>query len=129
MQRHSTPPSASSTCARLRRRRARQQSVAAISMPGVQMPHWAAPWARKACAQSVGEAARSAPSTVSMVAPSACAVGTRQAQTCAPSRSTVQAPQSPASQPILVPVRPSSSRSVVGQRRERSGRDAAPACR
>ena len=43
-------------------------------------------------------------------APSACAAGTRQAQTCAPSSSTVQAPQSPASQPILVPVRPSSSR-------------------
>ncbi len=49
----------------------------------------------------------------------ACAVGTRQAQTCAPSSSTVQAPQSPASQPILVPVRPSRSRSVIGERRER----------
>ena len=44
--------------------------------------------------------------------PSACAVGTRQAQTCSPSSSTVQAPQSPASQPIFVPVRRSRSRSV-----------------
>ena len=47
-----------------------------------------------------------------MIAPSACALGTRQAHTWAPSSSTVQAPQSPASQPILVPVRPSSPRSV-----------------
>ena len=47
-----------------------------------------------------------------MSAPSAWRVGTRQAQACAPSISTVQAPQSPASQPSFVPVRPSSVRRV-----------------
>ena len=41
---------------------------------------------------------------------------TRQAQTCSPSSSTVQAPQSPASQPTLVPVRPRSSRSAAARR-------------
>ena len=41
----------------------------------------------------------------------------RQAQTCSPSSSTVQAPQSPALQPTLVPVRPRSSRSTSASRR------------
>ena len=54
---------------------------------------------------------RSAPS-----GPRADAAGTRQAQTGSPSRSTVQAPQSPASQPTLVPVSRSSSRSTADSR-------------
>jgi len=79
-------------------------------MPGVQMPHWAAPWARKA-ARSLSTSGWAA-SMVVTARPSACAVETRQAQACSPSISTVQAPQSPASQPILVPVSPRPSRSV-----------------
>ncbi len=47
--------------------------------------------------------------------PSTLAAGVRQAQTAAPSTSTVQAPQSPASQPTLVPTCPSRSRSRLGQ--------------
>ena len=45
---------------------------------------------------------------------------TMQAHTASPSTSTVQAPQSPAWQPILVPVRPRSSRSTSERRREGS---------
>ena len=48
--------------------------------------------------------------------PPTCGRRIRQAQTGSPSRSTVQAPQSPASQPTLVPVRPRSSRSSVDSR-------------
>ena len=122
MQRHSTPPMASSTSAAARRAaRAPAGRSAAISMPGVQMPHWAAPCARNAVRSRSVEPCGPSPSTVSMRAPSACAVATRQAHTCAPSRSTVQAPQSPASQPILVPVRPSSLAQRVGERGERRG--------
>ncbi len=43
-------------------------------------------------------------------------MATRQAQVCRPSSSTVQAPQSPASQPTLVPVRPRSSRNADASR-------------
>ena len=50
------------------------------------------------------------PSTVITSRPATWPTGVMQAQTCSPSSSTVQAPQSPASQPIFVPVRPSSSR-------------------
>ncbi len=76
------------------------------------MPHCAAPCSRNARRKRSVSPRGPTPSTVSIDAPPACAVGTRQAHTCWPSRSTVQAPQSPASQPILVPVRPSSLRSV-----------------
>ena len=89
-----------------------RQSVAAISMPGVQMPHCAAPWARNASRRRSVTPSGPGPSTVWIEAPSAWAVATRQAQTCSPSISTVQAPQSPASQPIFVPVRPRPSRRV-----------------
>ena len=50
------------------------------------------------------------PSTVVTSWPSACAAETRQEQTGCPSNKTVQAPQSPASQPTFVPVRPKRSR-------------------
>ncbi len=88
-------------------------SAAAISMPGVQMPHWVAPPRTKAsCSRAIvrvgGEAFDGGDPAIRRPGPS----GTRQAQTWAPSSSTVQAPQSPASQPTLVPVRPSSSRST-----------------
>ena len=56
------------------------------------------------------------PSTVSTARPATWPIATRQAQTCRPSSSTVQAPQSPASQPTLVPVRPRSSRSAAASR-------------
>ena len=76
-----------------------------------------APRRARGTLRAAGRSARPGPcpSTVSIAAPSACAVATRQAQTCSPSISTVQAPQSPASQPILVPVRPSSSRKRRGE--------------
>ncbi|OWK20273.1 hypothetical protein AJ88_32395 [Mesorhizobium amorphae CCBAU 01583] len=52
-----------------------------------------------------------------IAAPAADAAGIRQAQTGSPSTSTVQAPQSPASQPTLVPVSRKSSRSTEERRR------------
>src|SRR3546814_10576312 len=57
------------------------RSVAAISMPGVQMPHCAAPCVRNdVCRRdSVPWACR--PSTVTTGLPTACATGVRQAQT------------------------------------------------
>ena len=55
-------------------------------------------------------AAPASPSTVRTSPPAAWAIGTRQAHTWRPSSRTVQAPQSPASQPTFVPVRPRSSR-------------------
>ena len=55
-------------------------------------------------------------STVSTVRPAIWPIATRHAQTCRPSSRTVQAPQSPASQPTLVPVRPRSSRSAAARR-------------
>ena len=77
-------------------------------MPGVQMPHCAAPCARNAVDEprrsSVVAALRSSRSSRRRPAPPA--PGRRRP--AAPSRSTVQAPQSPASQPILVPVSPKS---------------------
>ena len=57
-----------------------------------------------------GDSAPSAPARPSMVVtwrPSQVRRGTMQAQACSSSSSTVQAPQSPAWQPTLVPVRPS----------------------
>ena len=59
------------------------------------------------------------PRRSSTARPATWPTGTRQAQTGSPSSSTVQAPQSPASQPTLVPVRPRSSRSTCGQPRDR----------
>ena len=50
------------------------------------------------------------PSTVVTTLPSSRPTGTIQAHTARPSSKTVQAPQSPASQPTFVPVRPNCSR-------------------
>ena len=52
------------------------------------------------------------PSIVSIRRPATLAASVMQASRGWPSTSTVQAPHSPPSQPCLVPVRPSSSRST-----------------
>ena len=96
----------------------RSSASALISIPGVQMPHCAAPWATKArCSGDERAVGAARPSTVSTSRPAHWPTATMHAQTCSPSSSTVQAPQSPAWQPILVPVRPSSSRSASDRRR------------
>ena len=56
------------------------------------------------------------PSTVVTSCPSICPAATRQEQTGSPSSRTVQAPQSPASQPTLVPVNPRDSRRTLDRR-------------
>jgi hypothetical protein len=94
-----------------------RSAVAATSIPGVQMPHCAAPCRRNAASSRAWPARAPSPSTVVTSRPATRATGVRQAQTGSPPTSTVQAPQSPASQPTLVPVRPSVSRSTSESRR------------
>ena len=92
-----------------------------MSMPGVQIPHWAAPCSRKASWRVSSEprsrAASDRPSTVRTIRPSTWQIGTRQASTTWPSRSTEQAPHSPSPQPSFVPVSPRSSRRTSSSRR------------
>src|SRR5690606_35820992 len=112
VQRQRIPPSASCTSASVGWVMRSSSADAAMSRPGVHAPHCAAPCSRKAaCSTDRRPLAR--PSTVLTVLPATLAAGIRQAPTGAPSTRTVQAPQSPASQPILVPVSPSSSRSTL----------------
>ena len=77
----------------------------AMSIPGVQIPHWAPPVSRNACWSDVQPAGRGAsPSTVRTSVPSTWQTGTRQLRTGSAVESTVHAPHSPSPQPSLVPV-------------------------
>ena len=111
MQRQRTPARASFTASSLGALSRSRRAVAATSIPGVQMPHCAAPCRRKEfCKRSKIGARSASPSTVVISQPSTCPAAIKHEQTCSPSSKTVQAPQSPASQPTLVPARPSDSR-------------------
>ena len=99
------------------------RSLAAISMPGVHMPHCAAACLWNAVCSESRRPLIARPSTVVTAFPAACPSGVRQAQTWQSSSSTVQAPQSPALHPILVPVRPSSSRSTSARREAGAAHD------
>ena len=96
-------------------------TVALAQLPGVQLPHCAAPCSRNAsCSASSAPRSRAAsdkPSTVRTIRPSTWQIGTRQASTTWPSRITEQAPHSPSPQPSFVPVSPRSSRSTSRRRR------------
>ncbi len=89
-----------------------RRACADISWPGMQKPHWAAPWSRKACCSGLRCPSVANPSTVRISDPSASAASIRQEFTVRPSTMTVQAPHSPTTQHSLVPVRPRSSRST-----------------
>ena len=71
-------------------------------MPAVQNPHWSAWWSWNA--RCSGPGAR--PSIVRTSQPSAWTASIRHERTGSPSSWTVHAPQTPCSQPTLVPVRP-----------------------
>ena len=89
-----------------------------MSIPGVQIPHWAPPASRKAaCRPSRWSSSGASPSTVEMDAPSTWQSGTRHESTGAPSSRTVQAPHSPSPQPSFVPVSARSSRRTSRSRR------------
>ncbi len=111
VHRQRTPPSASITCGSVGFGVDRSSAAAATSIPGVQMPHWAPPWARKACCSPPISPAAWSPSSVSTLRPSRPPTDVMHALTGRSSSRTVHAPQSPASHPTLVAVRPRSSRS------------------
>ena len=99
---------------------------ARVCCPAAPSPRPAAPACRCRIAPRHGRGRRPAAPTAGhwrgprrcvTAAPATEAAGIRQAQTGSPSTSTVQAPQSPASQPTLVPVSRSSSRSTGDSRR------------
>src|SRR5437660_3573399 len=79
-------------------------------MPGVQNPHWSAWCSQHASWSGWSLPSRAKPSTVVTAAPSAWTASIKQARTLWPSTSTVQAPHTPCSQPMWVPVSPRSSR-------------------
>ena len=81
-------------------------------MPGVQYPHCTAPSSTNAFCSGCSSPRRARPSMVATSDPSASFASTRHAFTARPSMCTVHAPHSPWSQPRLVPVSPSSSRST-----------------
>src|SRR4051812_28391228 len=85
-------------------------ACAVVMKPGVQKPHCNAWCLRKAFCNGVRSASLDRPSTVVILVPSACTARIRQERTASPSTSTVQAPQTPCSQPMWVPVRRSSWR-------------------
>src|SRR6478752_3398505 len=117
VQRQSTPPTASMTSCSEGDEFLSRSAVAETSIPGVQAPHCAAPWTRKDVCRRLCMGDRLArPSTVVTSHPATWPAATRQAHTGSPSSNTVQAPQSPASQPTFVPVRPKSSRSTRERR-------------
>ena len=106
------------------RRRRRDRRAPAISIPGVQMPHWAPPVSEERVLQRVqavgpsmspparqpfdGSDRRRRPSG---------RPGTRHESTGAPSTRTVHAPHSPSPQPSFVPVSARSSRRTSRSRR------------
>ena len=81
VQRHNTPPSASSTSVRFGWGLICNKCAADTSMPGVQIPHCAAPCAKKLCCNfSITVDSRN-PSTLVTDCPSTCPSATRQLQT------------------------------------------------
>ena len=81
-------------------------------MPGVQKPHWEAPWATKAALQRVRSSPGS-PSTVVTCRPATRRIGVTQEIRGVPSTHTVQHPHWPwGLQPSLTDRQPSSSRTA-----------------
>ena len=89
---------------------ASSSDTAAITMPGVQYPHWR-PWfcLKASCIGCIWSPSAS-PSIVVTSPPSAWTVNIVHDFADSPSTSTVQAPQDDVSQPMFVPVRPRTSR-------------------
>src|ERR1700712_4534293 len=89
----------------------RRSTDAAITMPGMQKPHWLTFSARKDAWIGWLRSCDS-PSIVVTKLPSIDPIGTWQAFFALPSTSTMHAPQCPGPQPYLVPVRFDASRSA-----------------
>src|SRR2546428_203943 len=103
-------PSLGSGCAAM-------SAVAAMSCPGVQIPHWKPPSRMNASCSAFSSPCFASPSTVVIERPSTKTAGSRQADWSSPSTSTLHAPQTPTAQPSFVPVAPQSSRRTSMSRR------------
>ena len=79
-------------------------------MPGVQKPHWMAPFRTKASWSRSRSPDGASPSIVRISVPSICPVNTVQEVTAFPSRITVHAPHSPSEHPSFTLVIPRSLR-------------------
>ena len=86
------------------------RAVADITWPGVQYPHWNASCSRKARCTGCNSPSAANPSIVVTSASATVTASVMQASTRRPATCTVQAPHSPRSQPIFVPVSPNRSR-------------------
>ena len=86
--------------------------LACTIMPGVQKPHCTAPFSTKALRRRCAPLRRPGPRSSPARGRRNRAANIRQELTDAPSTRMVQAPHSPSPQPYLVPVRPSTSRSI-----------------
>src|SRR6266404_3221141 len=86
--------------------------TAARIMPGVQMPHCAAPHSRKAFCRGCKRPSLAKPSMVTMFEPAACSAGIKQLFTSTSSIKMEHEPHSPSPQPSFVPIRFKSSRST-----------------
>ena len=103
-----------------RRRLRRGTRGAAMSMPGVQMPHCAPPASRNACWSGSSSPGGRSGEALDRANDRRRRPGRRargRSRRPAPSTRTEQAPHSPSPQPSFVPVRPRSSRSTSSRRR------------
>ena len=104
------PEIASLISSRLGREFLSNRDLEDINIPGVQKPHWIAPWSIKDFCNGWRDSRLPRPSTVSTFLPSTFGAKIKQALTGIPSNNAVQAPHSPIPQPSFVPVRPNFSR-------------------
>lgn len=85
-----------------------RRALAERIIPGWQKPHWSAPQTSKARCTGCGPSADARPSMVVTSRPAEACASVMHESVGFPSTRTVQAPQSPLSQPCLVPVSRSS---------------------
>ena len=104
-------------------------ALAAISMPGVQKPHWAAKWSMKACCSGCRSGPFASPSRSRPRGPRSVSASVRQERCGSPSISTVQTPQVPWPQPYFGAVSPTpvaEARRAGSRRRRRTPPTSAP---
>ncbi len=112
VQRQRFPETAREISSRVGDGWSRRKATAVMMKPGVQNPHWVAPFSTNAFCTGWRPPGGAIPSMVVISRPSASFASVRQERVGTPSRRTVQQPQVPRSHPLLEPVSPRSSRST-----------------